>query len=174
MSAVKQQIGQALDRLGDDLERLSHRIHENPELGYQETKAAAWLAEFLAAQGFKIERGVAGVPLKPNPPMAGLFEQNFQFIQFPVDLDDGQAGYGSTDCGNVSQRLPTIHPYIRISPDGVPGHSREFANWARSPMARVGMVAGAKALALTALDLLASPAALAEAKHAFAQGDSKP
>ncbi|HEV8586254.1 MAG TPA: amidohydrolase [Methylomirabilota bacterium] len=106
-------------------------------------------------------------PLKANATMAGIFKQNLEYIDFPEDPDDGQAGYGSTDCGNVSQRLPTIHPYIRISPDGVPGHSREFAEWARSPLARAGMVAGAKALALTALDLLASPEALARAKQDF-------
>jgi amidohydrolase len=108
-------------------------------------------------------------PLKPNAPMAHLFERNLARIDFPVDPDDGQAGYGSTDCGNVSQALPTIHPYIRISPDGIPGHSREFAEWARSPLARAGMVAGAKALALTALDLLAQPDQLKQAKDAFAQ-----
>ena len=78
-------------------------------------------------------------PLKPNPTMADLFEQNLSVIGFLVDPDEGDAGYGSTDCGNVSQALPTIHPYIRISPDGVPGHSREFAEWARSPIARAGM-----------------------------------
>jgi len=108
-------------------------------------------------------------PMKPNPTMAELFEQNLGVIGFPVDPDDGEAGYGSTDCGNVSQALPTIHPYIRICPDGVPGHSREFAEWARSAMARAGMVAGAKALALTALDLLASPDKLAAAKEEFAR-----
>ncbi len=111
-------------------------------------------------------------PLRPNATMAGLFARNLELIDFPEDPDDGQAGYGSTDCGNVSQRLPTIHPYIRISPDGVPGHSRDFAQWARSPLARMGMVAGAKALALTALDLLASPDALARAKQDFAKGES--
>jgi len=111
-------------------------------------------------------------PLKANPTMAGLFARNLELIDFPEDPDDGQAGYGSTDCGNVSQRLPTIHPYIRISPDGVPGHSREFAEWARSPLARTGMVAGAKALALTALDLLASPDALEQARRDFAQGEA--
>jgi len=111
-------------------------------------------------------------PLRPNATMARLFASNLQLIDFPEDPDDGQAGYGSTDCGNVSQRLPTIHPYIRISPDGVPGHSRDFAQWARSPLARTGMVAGAKALALTALDLLGSPDALARAKQDFAKGDS--
>ena len=79
-------------------------------------------------------------PLKPNRTMAELFEGNLGVIGFPIDPDDGEAGYGSTDCGNVSQALPTIHPYIRISPDGVPGHSREFAEWARSPIARAGMV----------------------------------
>src|SRR5690242_14472231 len=106
-------------------------------------------------------------PLKANFAMAELFGKNLERIDFPVDPDDGQAGYGSTDCGNVSQRVPTIHPYIRISPDGVPGHSREFAEWARSPLARAGMLAGAKALALTALDLLASPETLAHAKNDF-------
>jgi amidohydrolase len=111
-------------------------------------------------------------PLRANATMAGLFRDNLEFIDFPEDPDDGQAGYGSTDCGNVSQRLPTIHPYIRISPDGVPGHSREFAEWARSPLARAGILAGAKALALTALDLLASPEALARAKQDFTrEGD---
>jgi amidohydrolase len=61
MSTLKDSISQAVDRLGDELERLSHRIHDNPELGYQEVQAAGWLAEFLAAQGFKLERGVGGV-----------------------------------------------------------------------------------------------------------------
>jgi amidohydrolase len=106
-------------------------------------------------------------PMRPNATMAELFRQNLALIDFPEDPDDGQAGYGSTDCGNVSQRIPTIHPYVRISPDGVPGHSREFAEWARSPLARTGMLAGAKALALTALDLLAAPEALARARADF-------
>ncbi len=61
MSAVKDLIGQAVDRLADELETLSRQIHDNPELAYQEVKAAGWLSDFLAAQGFKVERGVAGV-----------------------------------------------------------------------------------------------------------------
>src|ERR671922_890723 len=61
MSAVKDLIGPAVDRLASELETLSHQIHDHPELGYQEVKAAAWLTEFLDAQGFKVERGVAGV-----------------------------------------------------------------------------------------------------------------
>ena len=67
----------------------------------------------------------------------------------------------------MSQALPTIHRYIRISPDAIPGHSREFAEWAKSPMARKGLVAAAKALAMTALDLVAQPAELEKAKKEF-------
>src|SRR2546427_13213772 len=61
MSAVKDLIGEAVDRLADELEALSRQIHDHPELAYQEVKAAGWLGDFLAKQGFKVERGVAGV-----------------------------------------------------------------------------------------------------------------
>lgn len=61
MSTVKDLIDQAVDRLGDDLETLSRRIHDNPELAYQEVKAAGWLCEFLGGHGLKVERGVGGV-----------------------------------------------------------------------------------------------------------------
>ncbi|KRT67913.1 MAG: amidohydrolase [Candidatus Rokubacteria bacterium CSP1-6] len=61
MSALKDAIGRAVDGLADELESLSHRIHANPELGYQEVKAAGWLSDFLAAKGFKVEKGLAGV-----------------------------------------------------------------------------------------------------------------
>jgi len=61
MSTVKDAIAQAVDGLGNELEALSRRIHDNPELGFQETQACAWLAEFLAAKGFKVEQGVGGV-----------------------------------------------------------------------------------------------------------------
>lgn len=61
MSDVKAALGQAVDRLADELESLSRLIHANPELAYQEVKAAAWLSEFLETKGLKVERGVAGV-----------------------------------------------------------------------------------------------------------------
>ena len=61
MSTVKEDISQAVDRLADELETLSKKIHDNPELAYQEVKACAWLSEFLGKQGFKVEQGVGGV-----------------------------------------------------------------------------------------------------------------
>src|SRR5437870_5177055 len=61
MSTVKDAISQAVDRLADELEALSIKIHDHPELAYQEVKACAWLSEFLAKQGFKVEQGAGGV-----------------------------------------------------------------------------------------------------------------
>src|SRR5678815_3685705 len=61
MTPIKTRLADAADALAGDLESLSHRIHAHPELGFKEVQASGWLADFLAAQGFKVERGVAGV-----------------------------------------------------------------------------------------------------------------
>jgi amidohydrolase len=41
---------------------LSHRIHANPELGYEEVKASRWVAETLADAGFAVEAGICDLP----------------------------------------------------------------------------------------------------------------
>ena len=41
---------------------LSHRIYQNPELGFEEVKAAAWLADELEAAGFETQRGYGDMP----------------------------------------------------------------------------------------------------------------
>ena len=61
VTTVKSRIDQSVEHFGDDLEGLSHRIHEHPELAYQEVKAAGWLTEFLGSRGLKVERGIGGV-----------------------------------------------------------------------------------------------------------------
>ena len=62
MSTLKTDILRAVDGLGDELEALSRKIHDHPELGYQEVQACGWLTAFLEAKGFHVERGVGGVP----------------------------------------------------------------------------------------------------------------
>ncbi|MFV2063864.1 MAG: M20 family metallopeptidase [Chloroflexota bacterium] len=41
---------------------LSHRIHANPQVGYEETLASGWLADELEAAGFDVQRGVYDMP----------------------------------------------------------------------------------------------------------------
>lgn len=51
-----------LDGLNDDLVALSRRLYENPEVGYEEEKASAWLGDMLDGAGFKVERGIGELP----------------------------------------------------------------------------------------------------------------
>ncbi|MGH8013948.1 MAG: M20 family metallopeptidase [Candidatus Binataceae bacterium] len=51
-----------LETARDDLFELSHRIHANPELGWEEEQASSWLCEALASAGFKVERGACDLP----------------------------------------------------------------------------------------------------------------
>jgi amidohydrolase len=53
---------QRLDGWRERLIELSHRIHGNPELAFQEEKACAWLCEALAEAEFAVERGVYDLP----------------------------------------------------------------------------------------------------------------
>src|SRR5690242_7216407 len=62
LEQAKSRVAETVDRLADELERISHQIHANPELCFQEHKASGWLADFLAAQGATVERGVGGLP----------------------------------------------------------------------------------------------------------------
>jgi amidohydrolase len=71
----------------------------------------------------------------------------------------------STDLGNVSIRVPAIHPLLAIAPPQIAVHSAEFAEWARSDHGDAGCVDGAIGLALTAVDYL-TDAALREATKA--------
>jgi len=64
---------------------------------------------------------------------------------------------GSSDIGNLSQLLPTIHPHVPIG-EGINIHTEEFARATVSPQGDMAAVEGATLLALTALELIYSPA----------------
>ena len=51
-----------LEGIRDELIDLSHRIHANPELGYEEEKASAWLTDYLDDAGFDVAKGVCDIP----------------------------------------------------------------------------------------------------------------
>ena len=62
VDTLKPKIAAAVDRLADELEALSHQIHDHPELCFKEEKAHAWLTGFLEKHGAKVERSIAGLP----------------------------------------------------------------------------------------------------------------
>jgi metal-dependent amidase/aminoacylase/carboxypeptidase family protein len=48
-----------------------------------------------------------------------------------VELKEKE-GLGSTDAGDISHAVPTGHPYIKIGPDDLIGHTVEFREAANS------------------------------------------
>ena len=72
---------------------------------------------------------------------------------------------GSTDMGNVSHLVPSIHPMIRVAPPGVSIHTPAFTGHARSAAGDAAVVDGAIALATTVIDLWARPELLASARR---------
>jgi amidohydrolase len=54
-------IDSAVDESAGDIVALARRIHENPELRFQEHKASEWIAEFVKVRGLEVERGFAGL-----------------------------------------------------------------------------------------------------------------
>lgn len=96
------------------------------------------------------------LPVRNNRPLAARYAVNV------VDRDRTVLPRGiapetfaaSTDMGNVSVRLPAIHPLLAIAPPEVTIHSPEFAEWAVSERADDATLDGAIGLARTAADYL--------------------
>ena len=83
-------------------------------------------------------------------------------------LTSGRRVVGSTDMGNISYLVPSIHPMIKVAPDGVPIHSVDFARSAGAAEGDRAVIDGAKAMAMTVIDLWSSPGVLTQAQAAFA------
>lgn len=104
--------------------------------------------------------------MNPNRAMGEAFVRNLEVLGEPLSPPT-DSSMGSTDMGDVSQAVPAIHPYIRICPEEVAGHSHEFAAASASERGEEVMLIAAKAMAMTAIDLFTDPALLKRVKEEF-------
>ena len=103
--------------------------------------------------------GAAYADMVTNNTMGTMYAHNALRLGRTV-TDPRQGGHrvvGSTDMGNVSHLVPSIHPMIASAPTGTSIHTKQFAQFARSPMADKAVLDGAKAMAMTAIDYWMSP-----------------
>jgi amidohydrolase len=105
-------------------------------------------------------------PMKSNMILAGLFKQNLESLGRQVEAFDPHFGLGSTDMGNVSQVVPSIHATIAIAPREVLIHTPEFAAAAVSEAGQQGLMDAAKAMAMTVADIL-QPGTVDKIKREF-------
>ncbi|MEI2367755.1 M20 family metallopeptidase [Niallia circulans] len=85
----------------------------------------------------------------------------------PSEIQEQRDGSGSLDMGNVSQVVPSIHPYVKICNEAYACHTHEFREAAMSDQGRDAMILGAKSMALTGLEILTNKELLAEIKAEF-------
>ncbi|MBP5195027.1 MAG: M20 family metallopeptidase [Lachnospiraceae bacterium] len=101
-----------------------------------------------------------------TPKLDAIYEKNLKSLGLGVDhlSNPYKVMPGSSDVGNVSHVVPTIQPFISITDTDIAGHSIEMVEASASPKALKAIVIGAKALALTALDLFEDPDLLEQVK----------
>ena len=103
----------------------------------------------------------------PSQPLAERWAVHMRALGQTVQATLDDERMGSTDMGNVSQILPSIHPYIGIAPEGTPGHSTAFRDAAAMPEAHESALFAAKAMALVAIDALTDTPLLERARADF-------
>ncbi|MQC17361.1 MAG: M20 family peptidase [Chloroflexi bacterium] len=114
--------------------------------------------------------GIGYEELRQNPVLAAAYQRHFEGFGGTIQPP---AHGGSTDMGNVSHVLPSLHPNFKIAvADGQGNHTRNFEEAAGKPEAEEAMLQATKALAFTTLEAYSSRTFLNEMRAAFDGGVS--
>ncbi len=109
--------------------------------------------------------------LVDNLPLLTSYVQNSAQLgrDLTTDFLPGTGG-GSTDMGNLSYLVPSIHPMLQVAPHGVSLHSAQFAEFTASKDADKAVIDGAKIMAMTAIDMWLSDTLSSQVLEAFGDG----
>ncbi|MET1041090.1 MAG: M20 family metallopeptidase [Acidimicrobiales bacterium] len=103
-----------------------------------------------------------------NPVLVDLFSANAERTGRNLADPDLAAGVvGSTDMGNVSYVVPSLHPMLAVAPPGISIHTPEFTAFARGEEGDRAVLDGARAMAMTVVDLWLDPSRVEAAKASF-------
>ncbi len=102
-----------------------------------------------------------------NTPILDAYMKNSELIGRVVKAPIGDGVVGSTDLGNVSHVVPSIHPMVKVAPEGTAIHTIDFEKCAKSEEADKGLLDSAKAMAMTVIDCWHDPSLLKQAKEFF-------
>lgn len=107
-------------------------------------------------------------PMRNNIALAGAYRANAEslgrtFLDTPLDST------GSSDMGNVSEVVPSIHPMFGVGAMAL-NHTPAFTAVSATDAAHAAMVQAAQALAMTGIDVVLDGELLRRAKEEFASG----
>jgi amidohydrolase len=93
--------------------------------------------------------------LQTNSILSETFNNNLRALG-EIEIEKADAPSGSSDMGNVSYKVPSIHPMIGMGNKNLAGHTVEFAACTQSVEGKKALYRGACALALTGYDVITS------------------
>ncbi|MEE6258861.1 M20 family metallopeptidase [Plantactinospora sonchi] len=163
--------GTATNIIPDHAEaRFAVRSSTSPGLTSLRETIAEYANRAARAVGATVEVRTAGPTydhFRNNEPLADRFAAHLDRAGIAADPPQPDVFLGSSDIGNVSTVVPTIHPLVAIADTAVSDHTAEFAAAAKSPRARNALLAAAEALACTASDVLVDARFRDNVQHQF-------
>jgi len=121
------------------------------------------------ATGCRVEVATVGemnAPMKINHAFCDIYRGALSMFGLKEDLQPADKNVGSSDIGNVSRLMPTIHPHVPMRP-GINIHTHGFADATISADGHRALMEGARCLSVTAVDLFFSPGAMERIKKEF-------
>ena len=105
--------------------------------------------------------------LVSNLSLSKLYETNAKYLG--IMFEEKDLPFGSTDMGNVSYVVPSIHPMYKIGDGSQVNHTREFTAITNTSEAHQNTLTAAKAMSMTVVDVLTNPTVLGQIKIEFAR-----
>jgi amidohydrolase len=134
-------------------------------------RVEACLQAGAAAAGCTIELTWEPRPyaeVRDNDPLLDCYAANSADLGRTLITPTGSSAVaGSTDMGNVSYAVPSIHPMIQVSTPDVAIHTPAFETFAGGPEGDRAVIDGAKAMAMTVADLWLGDGVLDRVRQAF-------
>lgn len=112
------------------------------------------LVDNLLGTKSKIEKGLIYSERYVNKTIDEKLKENIKKYGIEMNYPDENMKLGSSDIGNISLKIPSIHSYIKISEEYIQSHSKEFTEASKTNYAHKQMIKASKALAETAYDIL--------------------
>ena len=128
-----------------------------------------------AAAGATVDIRWAPIPYAPmrnNTPLAAAYRANAESLGRTF-IDARLDSTGSSDMGNISQAMPSIHPMFGVGAMAF-NHTPAFTDVCATDAAHAAMVQVAQALAMTGVDVVRDPELLRRVKDEFASGRGYP
>src|SRR5699024_3481563 len=105
-----------------------------------------------------------------NRTMLKALAQAMRMNDLVINQPRTDESLGSSDIGNVSLVVPTIHPTLNVATEPTPSHTKEFEAVCRQPRAYAAAVSMASSLATLMLRILEDERLRSQIREEFEQG----